>query len=71
MTSQIAARALMRRQQAASYIGVSTPTLDRWRTTGEGPAYLKVGATIVYDRVDCDAFLDKCRRTSTSDQYAA
>ena len=35
---------------------MSPRTLERWRWTGEGPRYLKVGKRIVYRLDDIEAF---------------
>ncbi len=47
--------------------GYSTSTLAKWRLTGFGPAYSKVGRNIVYHVTDLDAWLASQRRLSTSD----
>lgn len=53
--------------KAAEYIGVAESTLAKWRIRGDPPAYRKLGRVVVYDQDDLDAWLDTCRRTSTSD----
>jgi predicted DNA-binding transcriptional regulator AlpA len=59
---------VMRTPQAAAYVGLSTSTLEKFRLTGNGPAYQKAGSKIVVYRVeDLDAWLSARRRTSTSD----
>lgn len=35
---------------------ISHRTLERWRSTGEGPAYLKLGGRVLYRRRDIEAF---------------
>jgi predicted DNA-binding transcriptional regulator AlpA len=30
-------------KQMRAWIGVSSPTLSRWRSTGEGPAFVQLG----------------------------
>ena len=35
---------------------ISERTLERWRWTGEGPAYLKIGGRVVYRLEDVEAF---------------
>jgi excisionase family DNA binding protein len=52
----------------ASYLGVAKQTLARWRCEGGGPAFLKLGTRIRYERADLDRWLDARRRRSTSDQ---
>ena len=62
----LAMRCLMPPAAAAEYLGgVVIGTLAKWRHFGEGPAYVKVGSRVFYDRADLDAFIDAGRRTST------
>ena len=56
---------------AACYLGgldnpLSRRTLERWRTEGAGPEYLKVGNAVRYPKSGLDAFKERCRRSSTS-----
>jgi predicted DNA-binding transcriptional regulator AlpA len=51
----------------AERIGLKPKTLDNWRSQGTGPPYYKLGARIVYDDAETDAWLATRRRTSTSD----
>jgi hypothetical protein len=45
-------------EQAAPLI-VSTPgTMARWRRTGKGPRFIRVGKKIAYRRSDLEAWLD-------------
>ena len=58
----------LRPPQAAEYLGgLSTSTLAKWRVSGFGPRYLRVGARIVYERADLDDWLNSRRRRHTSD----
>lgn len=43
--------------------GLSHRTLERWRHDGRGPAYLKIGGRVVYQRADIEAFEATRRRT--------
>jgi len=52
----------------ASYLGVAKQTLARWRCEGGGPAFLKLGTRVRYERADLDSWLDARRRRSTSEQ---
>ena len=61
-------RRLMVPAAAAEYLGgVVVGTLAKWRHFGEGPAYVKLGSRIFYDRADLDRYIDGCRRNSTSE----
>jgi hypothetical protein len=42
---------------------LSTRTLERWRWLGQGPAYLKLGGTIVYRLEDVELYEASHRRT--------
>jgi excisionase family DNA binding protein len=53
--------------EAAKYAGCSHRTLEKLRQTGGGPVYLKIGRSVLYRQSDLDAWLEQCRRTSTSD----
>jgi hypothetical protein len=57
-------------KQAADYTGLGFSTLAKLRLTGGGPAYSKIGAKVVYNAADLDAWLQSKRVRSTS-QYAA
>lgn len=55
--------AAMSPADAATYLAVPAGTLANWRCDGrtEGPAYVKVGAKVVYRVADLDAWLLKNR----------
>ena len=53
--------------RAAAELGVKTGTLAKWRLTGDGPAFHRVGARIRYSRSDLDRWLTERRVRSTSD----
>ena len=52
--------------EAASYLRLSKPTLERARVSGEGPLYCKLGGLVRYRRADLDAWLESRLTTSTS-----
>lgn len=52
---------------AAARLGVETATLDNWRWSGRGPAFVKVGRLVRYRLSDLADWLDQQTRTSTSD----
>jgi excisionase family DNA binding protein len=43
--------------EAAEYLTMSKPTLERWRLTGEGPKFVKMGDAVRYRPADLDAFI--------------
>jgi len=54
---------------AAERLNVSPRTLEKWRITGQGPAYHKIGSRVYYRICDLDAWLNAQRRTSTSQPF--
>lgn len=53
--------------EAADYVRLSKPTLDRLRVTGAGPLYLQLGRCVRYRKADLDAWLEAQLVSSTSD----
>jgi len=70
MTDQSAARRYLRTPQAARYLNLSGRTLEKHRTYGTGPVYQKLGGVVVYDVTDLDAWANRGRQSSTSDENA-
>ncbi len=48
--------------------GLSPKTLANQRVRGDGPRFLRIGNRIRYQGADLAAYLESCRRTSTSDE---
>lgn len=65
------AQSVLRVDEAADYLGLSKSQLNKLRCQGGGPAYLKLGAAVRYDKSALDAWLASKLRTSTSQQIAA
>ncbi len=61
----------MKAKVTAERIGVTAGCLAKWRMTGEGPAYIRVGRRIAYDPRDVQVWLDARRVQSTSQELAA
>ena len=60
---------LLSQRQAADLLCLSERTLERWRVTGCGPAYVKLGGRrVAYREVDLVEFINLRRRTSTSER---
>ncbi len=53
--------------RAADFLGVSPATLEKWRVTGEGPPFLKLGARVLYAVDDLIGWVDERRRCSTAE----
>ena len=66
-----AARMYMNTRDAADWLGLSPRTLDRYRVTGEGPAFFRLGRLVRYRREDIETWLADRRRFSTSDSGVA
>ena len=59
---------LLSTPQAAEFLSISPKTLAKWRLTGEGPEFCKLGRRrVVYRLGDLLAFVEAGRRRSTSD----
>lgn len=59
-------RRMLRTEDASTYTGLSASTLTKLRLTGDGPEYIKLGKSVVYDPTDLDTWLSSKRRRSTS-----
>lgn len=63
---------LLTTKEAANYLRLAKVTLERFRLTGSGPAFCKMGDKAVrYRPEDLDDWLASCVRKSTSDQGEA
>ena len=58
---------LLTTEEAATYLRLSPRTLERYRVTGEGPRYLKIGRLVFYRRSELEHWLKDKTRRSTSD----
>ena len=52
--------------EAAAYTKMAVPTLERFRLTGEGPMFAKLGGSVRYRRCDLDAWIESRLVSSTS-----
>ena len=57
--------------RAADHLGLSPRTLEKWRTAGGGPPFVKLGRRVAYRQADLDAWVASQLRTSTSVEPAA
>ncbi len=52
--------------EAAKYIRLGKPTLERMRLTGNGPPFAKLGGAVRYRKPDLDRWIDNRVVRSTS-----
>jgi predicted site-specific integrase-resolvase len=58
---------LITTEEAARFLRLQKQTLEAWRLTGKGPAFLKLGRRVVYRRESLERFMAESERRSTSD----
>lgn len=67
-----APRRVLRRREAAEYLGITVRTLERFATEGGGPRYVRLTTTATgYTLEDLDAWLKARTFASTSDEDRA
>ena len=54
-------------REAAEWLGLSARTLERYRVTGQGPVFHRLGSRVRYLLADLETWAQAGRRTSTSD----
>ena len=60
----------MNQRQLANRWGVSEACLERWRSEGIGPVFLKLRGRVMYRLEDIEAYEADCLRKSTSERVA-
>ena len=58
---------ILNTKEAAIYVRLGKPTLERFRLTGNGPCYCKLGGAVRYRRTDLDEWLASRLIRSTSE----
>lgn len=53
--------------EAAGLLRSNSRTLERWRTTGDGPAYVKIGRRVAYSRAALATFIEQRTRLHTAE----
>ena len=56
---------LLNQKQLAARWSISEVTLERWRSEGIGPKFLKLCGRVLYLQVDIEAYEESCLATST------
>ncbi|CAM5772591.1 MULTISPECIES: helix-turn-helix transcriptional regulator [Hyphomicrobiales] len=57
--------------ELAARWNISHRTLERWRWSGEGPRYIKIGGRVVYRLEDVEEYEKEQIRASTANKPAA
>lgn len=57
---------LLTTPEAANYVRLGKPTLERFRLSGEGPAFAKLGGAVRYRKADLDEWIASRLVSSTS-----
>lgn len=58
----------LNQKQLAARRCISEATLERWRSAGIGPKFLKLCGRVLYRQVDIEAYEESCLATSTKTQ---
>jgi predicted DNA-binding transcriptional regulator AlpA len=58
---------ILKTPEAAIYLRLAKPTLERFRISGGGPQYCKLGGAVRYRLCDLDAWLESRLTSSTSE----
>lgn len=53
-------------KEAAERMRMSVGTLANWRTSGEGPRFIKFGRRVLYPLHEIEAFEQRCLRSNTT-----
>lgn len=61
------AQHFLTQREAADFLRLSERTLERYRRTGTGPAFVKLGRRVVYRIADLTAFTEAHTYRSTSE----
>lgn len=54
-------------QEAAAILRCSVSSLNKWRLTGDGPSFVRVGARVRYCPADIAGFVKRETRNSTAE----
>jgi len=59
----------LNQKQLATLWGVSQATLERWRSEGIGPKYLKLNGRVIYRKTDIETYEESCIVTPACDYH--
>lgn len=57
---------MLKEVELAQHWNLSVRTLQKWRQTGEGPRWRKIGGLVRYSWDDIEEFEEKSRKENTS-----
>ncbi len=60
---------LLTPEETAKYLKTNTGWLAKFRCTGAGPPFLKIGHYIRYDKADLERWIQARRVTNTAEAY--
>ena len=60
----------LNQRQLADRWGLSEASLERWRSEGIGPVFLKIQGRVLYRIEDIESYEADCLRKSTSERAA-
>lgn len=58
---------ILTEHQVAKIVCQSVRTIQKWRVTGYGPAFFKIGRSVRYRRLEVWQWIEEKRRLHTSD----
>ena len=58
---------LLKEAETAKFLNLKVATLRRWRWSGDGPIFVKLGGAVRYRRSHLEAYIQTQLRQSTSD----
>lgn len=61
----------LNQRQLADRWGLSEASLERWRSEGIGPVFLKIQGRVLYRIEDIESYEADCLRKSTSERAVA
>ena len=67
-TFKLDGRQLLTEVETANILHIEVATLRRWRWSGDGPRFLKIGAAVRYHPDHLQEFILAAERQSTSDR---
>lgn len=69
--ARISSTGYLTQYEVADLLRISVRTLERYRVTGAGPSYVKVGRKVIYRAADIEAWALRNTYSSTSEMEAS